>query len=355
MPTLRQSRAGDGQQEPRNAVLSSPAARHRDGNHRLHGVPVGGLYAVEALDRRQIYKAKLLQERYQQEIAAALAARLAFVDRQPDRIAITLKGGGRVDDCGDRLLTKSGRDQEILAAVALAKAKGWTTINLTGTDDFKRRAWLEAARAGFQVTGYDPSPDLRAQLAKEKAMLGTPGGTSLTPDAAPDTQANAAARRWADALRLAQQQLDELRRKASPMSLYEIDRNRKVLAEAVAALEKDEERSLWLIGHHQVGDGKKAPDAVKAVLTLLYQLRQSEIDGRKQAAELARQKQIQDELMWQAKADDLADLMTQPGKSAAQMEAMQQEHRYYTARAAGYDEAEARERSANPHDPLLPK
>ncbi len=351
MPALRHSRSGHGQQEPRDAVLQRPVSGHRDGNHRLHGVPVGGLYAVEALDRRQIYKAKLLQERYQQEIAAALAARLAFVDRQPDRIAITLKGGGSVIDHGDRLLTKSGRDQEILAAVALAKAKGWKTIHLTGSADFKARAWLEAARAGFQVTGYEPSPDLRAQLDKEKAMLGTPRGTSLTPDASPDPQANAAARRWADALRLAQQQLDALRQKSGPMSLYEIDKHRKAVAEAVSVLEKDEERSLWLIGHHQVGDGKKAPDAVKAVLAPIYQLRQDEIDGRKQAAEMEHQAQIQRELMAQSKADELNDLMTQPGLSAAQVEQLQQEQRYYTALAAGYDEAEARERSANPNGP----
>lgn len=349
MPPLRHSRSGHGQQEPRDAVLQRPVSGHRDGNHRLHGVPAGGLYAVEALDRRQIYKAKLLQERYQQEIAAALAARLAFVDRQPDRIAITLKGGGSVIDHGDRLLTKSGRDQEILAAVALAKAKGWKTIHLTGSADFKARAWLEIVRAGLQVTGYDPSPDLRAQLEKEKAMLGTPGGASLTPDAAPDPQANAAARRWADALRLAQQQLDALRQKSGPMSLYEIDKHRKAVAEAVSALGKDEERSRWLIGHHQVGDGKKAPEAVKAVLAPVYQLRQDEIEGRKQAAEMARQRQIQNELTAQAKADELLDLMNQPGLTAAQVDTMQQEHRYYTALAAGYDEAEARERSANPN------
>lgn len=357
MPALRHSRSGHGQQEPRDAVLQRPVPGHRDGNHRLHGVPAGGLYAVETLDRRQIYKAKLLQERYQQEIAAALAARLAYVDRQPDRIAITLKGGGSVIDHGDRLLTKSGRDQEILAAVALAKAKGWKTIHLTGSADFKARAWLEAVRAGLQVTGYEPSPDLRAQLEKEKAMLGTPGGTSLTPDAVPDTQANAATRRWADALRQAKKRLEAARQSASALSLFEYDQQRKKVA---AWLDEVERRGvnddlLWQIGHHQVGDGKKAPDAAKAALEPLYQLRQGEIEERKQAAELARQEQIQRELMAQSKADELNDLMTQPGLSAAQVEQLQQEHRYYTALAAGYDEAEARERSANPHDALLPK
>lgn len=353
MPTLRQSRTGDGHRQARDPVLQGTVQGRGSANHSLHSVPTraGGLYAVEALDRRQIYKAKLLQERYQQEIAAALAARLAFVDRQPDRIAITLKGGGRVDDCGDRLLTKSGRDQEILAAVALAKAKGWTTLNLTGTDDFKRRAWLEASRAGLQVTGYEPSPDLRAQLEKENVMLGTPGGSSLTPDAAPDTQANAATRRWADALRQAKKRLEAARQSASALSLFEYDQQRKKVA---AWLDEVERRGvnddlLWQIGHHQVGDGKKAPDTAKAAFEPLYQLRQDEIDGRKQAAELTRQEQIQRELMAQSKADELNDLMTQPGLSAAQVEQLQHEHRYYTALAAGYDEAEARERSANPN------
>lgn len=358
MPPLRQPSVGDGQQEVRDAVLSAHVPRYPSDHQILHSVPVGGgLYAVEVLDRRQVYKARLLQERYQQEIKTALAARLAYVDRQPDRIAITLKGGGRVTDYGDRLLTKSGRDQEILAAVALAKAKGWKTIHLMGSADFKARAWLEIARAGLQVTGYEPSPNLRAQLAKEKVMLGTPGGASLTPDVAPDTQANAASRRWGDALRKAKNSLEAARQSASALSLFEYDQQRKKVA---AWLDEVEQRGvnddlLWQIGHHQVGDGKKAPDAAKAALEPLYQLRQGEIDGRKQAAELARQEQIQRELMAQTKADELLDLLNKPGLSAAQEVALQQQLRYYTALAAGYGEAEARERSANPNAAPRPR
>lgn len=352
MSALCDTRPGHGQQEPRDAVLQRPVPGHRDGNHRLHGIPGGGLYTVEALDRRQIYKARLLQERYQQEIQAALAARLAYVDRQPDRIAITLKGGGRVTDHGDRLLTKSGRDQEILAAVALAKAKGWKTINLTGSADFKARAWLEASRAGLQITGYDPSPDLRAQLAKEtRTMLGTPGGTSLTPDAAP-LQTDAVTRRWADALRLVKDRLDVARQSASPQSLFEIGQQSKKVAAWLAAVEQRgvDDDLLWHVGHHQVGDGKKAPEVVKAAFAPLYQLRQDEIEGRKQASEIERQAQVQRELIAQQKADELQDLMIQPGLSAVQVEALQEEHRFYTALAAGYDEAEAKERAAKKDD-----
>lgn len=358
MPTLCNARPDNGQQESRNAVLQRSVPGHRDGNHRLHGVSAGdgGLYAVAALDRRQIYKAKLLQEEYQQDIQVALAARLAYVDRQPDRIAITLKGGGRVDDHGDRLLTNSGRDQEILAAVALAKAKGWKTINLTGSAGFKARAWLEASRAGLQVTGYDPSPDLRAQLNKEIAMLGTPGGTSLTPDVALDSQANAAARRWAEALRLTKDRLDAARQSASPLSIFELDQQRKKVASWLEAVERRgvDDDLLWQIGHHQANDGKKAPEPVKTALASLYQLREDEIEERKQASEVERQAQIQRELIAQQKADELHDLMTQPGLSAAQVEALQEEHRFYTALAAGYDEAEAKERAAKKSDAPRP-
>lgn len=358
MPTLRQARTGDGCSETRNSVLQGALPRSRGNDHSLHSLRIrGGLYALESLDRRQIFKARLLQPQYQRQIEAALAARLAYVDRKPDQISITLKGGGRITDHGDCLLTGAGRDQELLAALSLARSKGWNTIMLSGDDDFKRRAWLEAERAGLTVVGYEPSPDLRTQLAKEKIMLGTPGGASFTPDTAPDTQANAASRRWRGALRKAKNSLEAARQSASALSLFEYDRQRKKVA---AWLDEVERRGvsddlLWQIGHHQVSDGKKAPDAAKAALEPLYRLRQEEIDGRKQATELARQEQIQRELMAQTKADELLDLLNKPGLSTVQEEALQQQHRYFTALAAGYDEAEARERSANPNAAPRPR
>jgi hypothetical protein len=214
MPTLRQQRAGDGFQETRNPVLQRTLSGHRDGNHRLHSVP-GAIYAVEALDRRQLYKARILQQQYQQEIQTALAARLAYVDRQPDRIAITLKGGGSVTDHGDRLLTKAGRDQEIMAAVALARAKNWKQIQITGTESFKARAYVEAIRAGLAVIGYEPAPELRAQLEKEKTMTdqaGAGGMMALTPDLTIG-QAKPASR-WLDPLLVAREKLEAERKAA---------------------------------------------------------------------------------------------------------------------------------------------
>ncbi|MBW7900334.1 MAG: MobA/MobL family protein [Rhodocyclaceae bacterium] len=182
--------------------------------------PAGG--AIYVLDGKQRWKARILQKAYQQEISAALAAQLAFVDtRYDDRLIVGLNDGGRVVDAGDKVLTLKASDAEVQAAITLAQAKGWKTIHLTGSADFKARAWLQAARAGLQVTGYEPSPDLRAQLAKEKTMLGPGGAVSLTPDIQTDHQQTAAARRWGDALERARQALQD-ERKAAQARLAEL-------------------------------------------------------------------------------------------------------------------------------------
>lgn len=218
MPTLRQPRAGDGLQT-RNAVLQRAIPRSGSVDRGMHGLHAGGIYAVEALDRRQFYKARILQQQYQQEIQTALAARLAYVDRQPDRIVITLKGGGSVTDHGDRMLTKAGRDQEILAALALAKTKGWKQIQITGSESFKARAYVEVIRAGLAVVGYEPAPELRAQIEKEKTMsdqAGAGGMMALTPDVTAG-QAKPASR-WLDPLRAARERL-EAERKATKEKL----------------------------------------------------------------------------------------------------------------------------------------
>lgn len=125
---------------------------------RGHRGEVAGLDCGEDLARRRAYKARLLQQHYQQEIQASLVAQLAYIDRKSDRISINLRGGGRVDDHGDHLLTKSGQDHEIHAAIALAKAKGWQRVTITGSDDFKARARLEIQRAGLQVAGDSAPP-----------------------------------------------------------------------------------------------------------------------------------------------------------------------------------------------------
>lgn len=76
---------------------------------------------------------------------------------------------------------------------------------------------------------------------------------------------------------------------------------------------------------------------------------QAEADAAESLKAQVRQAQAQREIAAQQKADELLDLLNKPGLSAAQEEALQEQHRFYTALAAGLDEAEAREQSANPN------
>ena len=225
MPVLRQSRAGYGQQEARNAVLQRPVQGSGSVNRGVHGLHTGGFYVHDTLSSRQQYKRQLLTKHYNAQISDQLASRLLYVDRQPGQTIIALRdyagaSAGRVIDRGDRLAAgHRGTNAEILALVDLAQAKNWKQIQITGTEAFKARAYIEAIRAGLAVVGYEPAPELRAQLEKEKIMAdqaGAGGMMALTPDLTAG-QAKPASR-WLDPLRAAREKL-EVERKAAKEKL----------------------------------------------------------------------------------------------------------------------------------------
>ena len=64
-------------------------------------------------------------------------------------------------------------DAAIRDAVAIARHNGWQTIRVNGSDDFKKAVYLEASRAGLEVTGYKPAPQLKLEgermAARDKA------------------------------------------------------------------------------------------------------------------------------------------------------------------------------------------
>lgn len=221
MPPLRQSRPGNGQQEARNAVLQRSVSGSGSLDRGMHGIRAGGLYCVESLERRQQFKRQLLTQQYNAQVSDQLANRLLFIDRQPGQIIITLRDhggavGGRIIDKGDRLTSgHRGTDAEILALVDLARVKNWKQIHITGSESFKARAYIEAARAGLTVIGYEPSPELCAQLEKEKTMseqTGASGMMALTPDVTAGQSSPAS--RWLDPLRVAREKLEVERRAA---------------------------------------------------------------------------------------------------------------------------------------------
>jgi hypothetical protein len=60
-------------------------------------------------------------------------------------------------DNGSSIVTRNNNQQVAFAVAAMAEAKGWTQIRVSGHPDFRRNVWLEAADRGLKVRGYEPN------------------------------------------------------------------------------------------------------------------------------------------------------------------------------------------------------
>lgn len=60
-------------------------------------------------------------------------------------------------DHGDSMTFEDNNKLAVQAALLLAKNKGWETVMISGSDEFRRAAWIEAALNGLNVIGYEPT------------------------------------------------------------------------------------------------------------------------------------------------------------------------------------------------------
>lgn len=60
-------------------------------------------------------------------------------------------------DQGRRLITSSDSEEVVRDLVAIAQHRGWAQVHVTGSETFRRAAWLEASRQGLEVRGYKPN------------------------------------------------------------------------------------------------------------------------------------------------------------------------------------------------------
>ena len=60
-------------------------------------------------------------------------------------------------DKNSTLTTKHNDPAVIDSMLKVAESRGWASIELKGTEEFKREAWIKASSQGFEVTGYKPS------------------------------------------------------------------------------------------------------------------------------------------------------------------------------------------------------
>jgi hypothetical protein len=75
-----------------------------------------------------------------------------------------------VDD-GGFIRTTHENSEIIKRMLDLAEAKGWSSVHLAGSDEFRRKAWIEAQLKGLQTTGYEPDAWDQEQLQKRTAVM----------------------------------------------------------------------------------------------------------------------------------------------------------------------------------------
>lgn len=61
-----------------------------------------------------------------------------------------------IRDNGNTLVTKSDDKQIAQDMVALAESKGWDSLRVKGSSEFRQQVWLEASLKGIEVKGYRP-------------------------------------------------------------------------------------------------------------------------------------------------------------------------------------------------------
>ncbi len=108
---------------------------------------------------------------------------------EPTKIAFT--------DHGKRLVTEHEDPSVIQGMVLRAKGKGWTTVRVNGTTEFKTEAWVQATIAGLDVEGYTPRGiDLaRAEDRREQRHVRHPASKDQGDRVAPNQDERASSQR----------------------------------------------------------------------------------------------------------------------------------------------------------------
>ncbi len=95
-------------------------------------------------------------------------------------------GARAFTDRGDRLTTPSENREVVRSLVAIAEARGWGEVVVSGTERFRREAWVAARTAGLEVRGYEPTQFEKERLGR--ALQSAAARPHTSPQAAPSEE-----------------------------------------------------------------------------------------------------------------------------------------------------------------------
>ncbi len=89
-------------------------------------------------------------------------------------------------DRGRRLTTRSENTELIRSLIEIARARGWQSLVVSGTERFRREAWLAAQAAGVDARGYRPTEFEQARAVRARARAQNPHSGREAPPQVPD-------------------------------------------------------------------------------------------------------------------------------------------------------------------------
>jgi hypothetical protein len=78
-------------------------------------------------------------------------------------------GAAAFTDHGAKLTTRSENTEVIRSLIAIAQAREWGDIKVTGTERFRKEAWFAARLVGIEVRGYKPTAFEEERMARAVA------------------------------------------------------------------------------------------------------------------------------------------------------------------------------------------
>jgi hypothetical protein len=75
-------------------------------------------------------------------------------------------GAAAFTDHGEKLTTRSENSEVIRSLIAIAQARDWVQVKVTGTERFRKEAWFAAGLVGIEVRGYKPTAFEEERMAR---------------------------------------------------------------------------------------------------------------------------------------------------------------------------------------------
>jgi putative DNA primase/helicase len=124
-------------------------------------------------------------------------------------------------DHGNRVATEHNDPTVTLSMVQIAEAKGWRTIQVRGSEEFRQEAWLQASVKGIEVKGYQPRDVDLAKLEEMRKELGTTQAPQ--PNSVERASSRVKAAEAVEAIDRSAVVVDEPRRTLSPQQQVVVD------------------------------------------------------------------------------------------------------------------------------------